>query len=62
MEAALATTAAGADRVRQSADRVQSHIDRAIVRGEDDRSSKRQRVEAAGGSGEPVVQGAPPGE
>jgi hypothetical protein len=61
MEAALAATAAGADRDRQSADRVRSHIDRAIVRADDERSSKRQRVEAAGGSsGEPVV--APPGE
>ncbi len=50
MEAALAATAVGADRVRQSADRMGAHVARAIERADGERSAKRQTIAAEGGN------------
>eukprot|EP00972_Heterocapsa_arctica_P097286 14352909-Heterocapsa_arctica.AAC.1 len=46
----MAATPAGADRVRQSAERIRAHVARAQERVDGERSSKRQRIAAEGGS------------
>ena len=55
VEAAMAATPAGADRVRQSAERIGAHVARAQGREEGEQSSKRQRIATEGGSTEDIV-------
>jgi hypothetical protein len=56
METALAATPTGADRVRQSEDRITAHRARAEERDDGEHSSKRQRIVAEGGNtGEPAT-------
>jgi hypothetical protein len=52
METAMATTPEGADRVRQSAERIGAHVARALEREDGEQSSKRQRVTGEGGKEE----------
>eukprot|EP00972_Heterocapsa_arctica_P044614 6584944-Heterocapsa_arctica.AAC.1 len=55
MEAALAATPAGADRVRQSADRIGAHVARVLEREDGEHSSKRQKIAAEGGSTDDIA-------
>eukprot|EP00972_Heterocapsa_arctica_P067199 9916803-Heterocapsa_arctica.AAC.1 len=52
MEAAMSATPEGADRVRQSAERIGAHVARAQERDDGEQSSKRQRVTTEGGNDE----------
>eukprot|EP00972_Heterocapsa_arctica_P058953 8687459-Heterocapsa_arctica.AAC.1 len=55
MEAALAATPAGADRVRQAADRIGAHVARALEREDDEHNSKRQKIAAEGCSTDDIA-------
>eukprot|EP00972_Heterocapsa_arctica_P048079 7090727-Heterocapsa_arctica.AAC.1 len=46
----MATTPAGADRIRQSTERIGAHVARALERKDGEQSSKRQRVTGEGGT------------
>eukprot|EP00972_Heterocapsa_arctica_P021899 3222892-Heterocapsa_arctica.AAC.1 len=59
MEAAMAATPAGADRVRQSAERIGAHAARAQEREAGEHGSKRQRIATEGGSAEDIVNPVP---
>eukprot|EP00972_Heterocapsa_arctica_P094687 13961558-Heterocapsa_arctica.AAC.1 len=58
MEAAMAATPAGADRVRQPAERIGAHFARAQEREDGEHSSKR-RIATEGGSTEDIVNPVP---
>eukprot|EP00972_Heterocapsa_arctica_P019247 2839891-Heterocapsa_arctica.AAC.1 len=55
MEAALAATPAGADRDRQSADRIGARVARAMEREDGEHSSTRQKIAAEKGSTDDIA-------